>query len=79
MKKKVIIICLAIFIVMLLSISSIFIIKNINKNINPEELSDFSWEAKLFKVNDDYTYTFSCLVTVQEVEGIDTIKYQKNG
>lgn len=79
MKKKVIIICLAIFIVMLLSISSIFIIKNINRNINPEELSDFSWEAKLFKVNDDYTYTFSCLVTVQEVEGIDTIKYQKNG
>lgn len=79
MKKKVIIICLAIFIVMLVSISSIFIIKNINKNISPEELSDFSWEAKLFKVNDDYTYTFSGLVTVQEVEGIDTIKYQKNG
>ena len=79
MKKKVIIICLAIFIVMLVSISSIFIIKNINKNISPEELSDFSWEAKLFKVNDDYTYTFSGLVTVQEVEGIDIIKYQKNG
>ena len=79
MKKKVIIICLAIFIVMLVSISSIFIIKNINKNISPEELSDFSWEAKLFKVNDDYTYTFSGLVTVQEVEGIETIKYQKNG
>ena len=79
MKKKVIIICLAIFIVMLVSISSIFIIKNINKNISLEELSDFSWEAKLFKVNDDYTYTFSGLVTVQEVEGIDTIKYQKNG
>ena len=31
------------------------------------------------KVNDDYSYTFLCLVTVQEVEGIDTITYQKDG
>ena len=33
----------------------------------------------MFTVNDDYTYTFLCLVTVQEIEGIETIKYQKDG
>lgn len=54
------------------------IISNKEKS-KAEELSKFSWETKIFTVNDDYTYTFMCLVTVQEVEGIETIKYEKDG
>jgi uncharacterized protein YpmB len=56
MKKKVIIICLAIFIVMLLSISSIFIIKNINKMYkNREHL--FNDKGKLINEK-EYISTF---------------------
>ena len=70
----VVLICLIIFI-------PIFqhMIKINRENKKAEKLSEFSWESKLFTVNDDYSYTFLCLVTVQEAEGIDTITYQKDG
>lgn len=81
-KNKKLIISISIAILLLISISFSLvrnvIISNKEKS-KAEELSNFSWETKLFTVNDDYTYTFMCLVTVQEVEGIETIKYEKDG
>lgn len=82
-KKKQKIIISIIIAILLLIVISFSLIKNIittnQGKAKAEELSKFSWETKLFTVNDDYTYTFMCLVTVQEVEGIETIKYQKDG
>ena len=79
-KKLLIIIPVIIIIALIILIPLIKHITKINiENKKAEELSEFSWESKLFTVNDDYSYTFLCLVTVQEVEGIDTITYQKDG
>lgn len=68
---------------LLIIIISFSLVRNViianKEKSKAEELSNFSWETKLFTVNDDYTYTFMCLVTVQEVEGIETIKYEKDG
>ena len=79
-KKLIISISIAILLLIIISFSLVrnVIISNKEKS-KAEELSNFSWETKLFTVNDDYTYTFMCLVTVQEVEGIETIKYEKDG
>ena len=79
-KKLIISISIAILLLIIISFSLVrnVIISNKEKS-KAEELSNFSWETKLFTVNDDYTYTFMCLVTVQEVEGIATIKYEKDG
>ena len=78
MKNKIIIGIIILILVLGISVGTI-IINVVQRQSKPEELSNFSWEAKLFTVNDDYTYTFLCLVTVQELDGIDTIKYVKNG
>ena len=82
-KKNKKIILIAIIAILLLIVISFSVTKNIIKSnqekTKAEELSKFYWETKMFTVNDDYTYTFLCLVTVQEVEGIETIKYQKDG
>ena len=68
---------------LLIIIISFSLVRNViianKEKSKAEELSNFSWETKLFTVNNDYTYTFMCLVTVQEVEGIETIKYEKDG
>ena len=68
---------------LLIIIISFSLVRNViianKEKSKAEELSNFSWETKIFTVNDDYTYTFMCLVTVQEVEGIETIKYEKDG
>ena len=79
-KKLIISISIAILLLIIISFSLVrnVIIANKEKS-KAEELSNFSWETKIFTVNDDYTYTFMCLVTVQEVEGIETIKYEKDG
>ena len=78
-KKKIIILIIVIMLVLMLTFSIRTIIVNNYKEVKPEELSTFSWETKLFTINDDYSYTFHLLVTVQEIEGIETIKYEKNG
>lgn len=79
-KKTIIIIPIIIIIALIILIPLInHITKIYSENKKAEELSSFTWENKLFTVNDDYSYTFLCLVTVQEVEGIDTITYQKDG
>ena len=78
MKKKIIIGSIILILILGISIGTI-VINVVQRQSNAEKLSDFSWEAKMFTVNDDYTYTFLCLVTVQEIDGIDTIKYQKDG
>ena len=80
--KKIILI--AIISILLLIVISFSVTKNIIKSnkekTKAEELSKFYWETMLFTVNDDYTYTFTCLVTIQELEGIETIKYcQEDG
>lgn len=79
-RKLIISISIVILLLIIISFSLVrnVIISNKEKS-KAEELSNFSWETKLFTVNDDYTYTFMCLVTVQEVEGIETIKYEKDG
>ena len=78
MKKKIVILIIILALVLVVSVGTI-VITTINRNSKPEELSNFSWETKLFTVNDDYSYTFLCLVTIQEINGIETIKYQKDG
>ena len=78
MKKKIIIWIIILILILGISIGTI-VINVAQKQREAEKLSDFSWETKMFTVNDDYTYTFLCLVTVQEIDGIDTIKYQKDG
>lgn len=79
-KKKVLCMVIIVIIALIILIPLINHISKINaEKRKAEELSSFSWESKLFTVNDDYSYTFLCLVTVQEVEGIDTITYQKDG
>ena len=69
-------ISIAIIAILLLIVISFSLTKNIIKSnkekTKAEELSKFYWETKMFTVNDDYTYTFLCLVTVQEIEGIET-------
>ncbi len=82
LKKKqkimlIVIIAILLLIVILFSVTRNIIISNQEKKA--EEFSKFYWETMLFTVNDDYTYTFLCLITVQEAEGIETIKYQKDG
>ena len=78
--KKVIVIAIIIFLIMIISIFSINrLVKNTTSVKQPEELKSFYWETKSFYVNDDYTYTFNVLITVQEIDGIDTIKYIKDG
>ena len=79
-KKRIFIINAVILICLLIFIPIFQHIVKINREKKKaEELSEFSWESKLFTVNDDYSYTFLCLVTVQEVDGIDTITYKKDG
>lgn len=79
-KKRIFIIIVVILICLLIFIPILQHIVKINREKKKaEELSEFSWESKLFTVNDDYSYTFLCLVTVQEVEGIDSITYKKDG
>lgn len=78
--KKLIAITIIIFLIMIISIFSINrLIKNTSSVKKPEELKSFYWEAKSFYMNNDYTYTFNVLITVQEIDGIDTIKYIKDG
>ena len=78
--KKLLVIIPIIIISLIILIPLINYITKINgEKKKAEELSEFYWESKMFTVNDDYSYTFLCLVTVQEVEGIDTITYQKDG
>ena len=78
--KKILVIISIIIISLIILIPLINYITKINgEKKKAEELSEFYWESKLFTVNDDYSYTFLCLVTVQEIEGIDTITYQKDG
>ena len=83
-KKNKKIILIAIIAILLLIVISFSVTKNIIKSnkekTKAEELSKFYWETMLFTVNDDYTYTFTCLVTIQELEGIETLKYcQEDG
>ena len=77
-KKIIIILIILAICISLFSIATI-IIGNIKRNKEAEKLSDFAWETRLFTLNDDYTYNFLGLVTVKEVDGIDTITYQKDG
>lgn len=79
-KVKKLIVILIIISIILISIFSIrAVVKNITQNKKPEELKSFYWETKAFSLNEDYTYTFDVLVTVEEISGIDTITYMKNG
>lgn len=79
MKFKIcIILILIILFVLAISLSSV-LIKNRDKKIKNEQLSNFLWESKLFTLNDDYSYTFHGVVTIQEPNGIESVKYVKNG
>lgn len=79
--KKFFLITTILIIIILISIVSIKAINTTisNNKIKQEEMSDFSFETKLFTLNDDYTYTFITLVTIQELDGIEQIKYTKEG
>ena len=78
-KKKIITILIILVIFILLFSIATTIRESVKKNKEAEKFSNFTWETKLFNLNDDYTYTFSCLVKVQEIDGIETVKYQKDG
>lgn len=77
--KKLIIVLAILLIAIILIISTTTLITRVNTKKQKEELSNFSWEAQSFVLNDDYTYTFNVLVIVSELDGIQTIKYEKNG
>ena len=67
-KKKILCTVIIVIIALIILIPLINHISKINaEKRKAEELSSFSWESKMFTVNDDYSYTFLCLVTVQEV------------
>ena len=75
--KKILITALSILFVLILLFSTIGIINNnITKQRKNEELSKFSYDVILFTLNEDYSYTYQILITVQEVTGIETIKYE---
>lgn len=81
LNKKKLIVCLIIFVI-IISIIIIFTkkapIKIFNKN-KQEEFVRFEYEKIDFKLNDDYSYTFDGLVKVNELNGIETVTYTKNG
>ena len=75
--KKFFLISIILIITIFISILSIrgIAIRNSNNKMQEEKLSDFSYEIKMFTLNDDFSYTFLTLVTIQEMEGIEQIKY----
>ncbi len=78
--KKVMIIGMIVIIILITLTSMKKINTNIiNKDKQAEIIEEFSWEAKAFNINDDYTYTYEVLIIIQETEGIDTVAYTKDG
>lgn len=78
-KKLIFIICIfAILCVLIFLINKTQILKifNINKQ---EEYTGFSFETKNYTVNNDYTITYTGIVVINELNGVEKISYSKDG
>ena len=55
-------------------------VTRIAENKKAEEFNKFYFEKKDFKLSEeDYTYTYEGVVVIQEINGIESITYTKNG
>ena len=78
--RKIIIVIFAILLVTIIAATiSTVVINRVRKQKYKEDPSSFTWEEISFVLNDDYSYTFTILITAKEQDGIETIKYEQNG
>lgn len=72
-------------IILILILIAVFMVSKkavtrIAENKKAEEFNKFYFEKKDFKLSEeDYTYTYEGVVVVQEINGIESITYTKNG
>ena len=78
--KKIIFIALVILLITIITATiSTVVINKVNESEYKEDPSSFTWEEISFVLNDDYSYTFTILITAKEQDGIETIRYEQNG
>lgn len=79
-KKLLPIIVLVVIIVLILIGSTTNVIIKRNAKNQKEEPYNFTYEAKSFVLNDDYSYTFNAVVIITNLDtGIEIVKYEKDG